>query len=134
MEDRRVPAELVVLSHDATSRDTPPVDLVYVSAALWEPATDAERLLGNDGIARSDNIFIVQVLSNLRTAKNWREIRQFCQDLHLLVNSHLPILPLWQVGESFAYRTQLQGIPKRPVSLYQDIQRWRLSIEPLSGQ
>jgi ABC-type transport system substrate-binding protein len=123
-----IPAELIVLENGVTPKkgdDT--IDLLYVSAALWEPATDAERVFGSGGIAETDNIFVVQVLSNLRTAKNWREVRQFCQDLHRLVNDHLPVLPLWQVSESFAYRASLQGIPKKPVALYPDIQRWRVN-------
>ncbi len=125
-----VPAELIVLGPDQPKDSKKPLDLLYISAALWEPATDAERLLGKGGVAESNNIFVAQVLSNLRTARNWREIRQFCQDLHTLVNAHLPILPLWQVGESFAYRTILKDVPKRPVTLYQDIQKWRLNVSP----
>jgi len=125
-----IPAELIVLEGGATVRkEDNKIDLLYLSAALWEPATDAERLFGKGGIAETDNIFIVQVLGSLRTARNWREVRQFCQDLHRLVNDHLPVLPLWQVGESFAYRTSLQGIPKKPVALYQDIQRWRINLQ-----
>jgi ABC-type transport system substrate-binding protein len=125
-----IPAELVVLKPEQRNDVEKPIDLLYISAALWEPATDAERLLGKGGIAESNNIFIVQVLGNLRTARNWREIRQFCQDLHTLVNAHLPILPLWQVGESFAYRTILNDVPKRPVTLYQDIHKWRMNVAP----
>jgi ABC-type transport system substrate-binding protein len=123
-----IPAELIVLEPGVAPRkgdDT--IDLLYLSAALWEPATDAERVFGSGGIAETDNIFVVQVLSSLRTAKNWRDVRQFCQDLHRLVNDHLPVLPLWQVSESFAYRASLQGIPKKPVALYPDIQRWRVN-------
>jgi tetratricopeptide (TPR) repeat protein len=122
-----IQAEIVPLA--TTRRDSikEPIDLLYLSAALWEPATDAERLFGEGGIAATDNVFIVQVLTNLRTANNWREVRQFCQDLHTLIAAHLPVLPLWQVGESFAYRNMMQGIPKRPVTLYQDVQKWRMS-------
>jgi hypothetical protein len=122
-----IPGELVVLPSNPKEQNAN-IDLLYLSASLWEPATDAERLFGEGGLAESDNIFIVQVLSNLRTANNWREVRQFCQDLHALVSTHLPVLPLWQVGESFAYRNILKGIPKKPVALYQDIDRWRMSV------
>jgi len=125
-----IPAELIVLeSGEKVNKEDDKIDLLYLSAALWEPATDAERLFGKGGIAETDNIFIVQVLSSLRTARNWREVRQYCQDLHRLVNDHLPVIPLWQVGESFAYKTSLQGIPKKPVALYQDIQRWRINLQ-----
>lgn len=125
-----IPAELIVLKPGQNNDSEKPIDLLYISASLWEPATDAERLLGKGGIAESNNIYIVQVLSNLRTARNWREVRQFCQDLHTLVNAHLPVLPLWQVGESFAYRTLLKDVPKRPVTLYQDVQKWRMNVNP----
>jgi hypothetical protein len=61
----------------------------------------------------------------LSEARNWREVQRGCQDLHALVAAYLPVLPLWQVGETFAYRTDLTGIAKKPIGLYQDVQRWR---------
>jgi tetratricopeptide (TPR) repeat protein len=122
-----IPAELVPLPSTRRDAIKEPIDLLYISAALWEPATDAERLFGEGGIAATENVFIVQVLANLRSANNWREVRQFCQDLHTLIASHLPVLPLWQVGESFAYRNMIQGVSKSPVTLYQDVQKWRMT-------
>jgi hypothetical protein len=82
-------------------------------------------LFGRGGPAESNNQYIVQELGKLSAARNWREVRQGCQDLHALVGAHLPILPLWQVGESFAYRTEVVGLTKKPIGLYQDIQKWR---------
>lgn len=120
-----IPAELVVLEKAPSADDLKPIDLLYVSASIWEPATDAERLFGKGGPAESNNQYIVQELGKLSAARNWREVRQGCQDLHALVAAHLPILPLWQVGESFAYRTEVVGVTKKPIGLYQDIQKWR---------
>ena len=94
----------------------------------WEPASDAERLFGMDGPAQSNNQFIVYALGQLNIARNWREVRQGCQDLHALVATHLPILPLWQVGETFAYRKEAIGIAKKPTGLYQDVQKWRFQV------
>jgi hypothetical protein len=48
-----IPATLVVLPKGQSSAGADQVDLLYVSAAMWEPATDAERLLGADGVASS---------------------------------------------------------------------------------
>lgn len=124
-----VPAELVILDKMPDPRKESPVDLLYVSAAIWEPATDAERLFGVGGPAQTNNQFIVQVLGQLSVAKNWKEVRQGCQDLHALVAAHLPILPLWQVGEKFAYRNEVIGVSKKPVGLYQDIQKWRYQLQ-----
>lgn len=120
-----IPAELVVLDKAPAADDPKPIDILYVSASVWEPATDAERLFGKGGPAESNNQYIVQELGKLSAARNWREVRQGCQDLHALVGAHLPILPLWQVGESFAYRTEVVGLTKKPIGLYQDIQKWR---------
>jgi len=120
-----LPAELVILNGLPSSSADSPVDFVYASAAVWEPATDAERLFGIGGPAESDNQFIVHALGQLNVATNWKEVRQGCQDLHALVAAHLPILPLWQVGESFAYRKEATGIAKKPTGLYQDVNKWR---------
>ncbi len=121
-----VPAELVVLKNMPGPNEESEADFIYVSAAVWEPATDAERLLGIGGPAQSNNQFIVHALGELSIARNWREVRQRCQDLHALVAAHLPILPLWQVGDTFAYRREVLGIAKKPTGLYQDVQKWRL--------
>jgi hypothetical protein len=121
-----IPAELVVMKNAYGPNEKPDIDIAYVSAAIWEPATDAERLFGYGGPAQSDNPFIVQALGKLNAARNWREVRDGCQDLHTLVAAHLPILPLWQVSETMAYRRDLAGIPKKPTALFQDLQKWRL--------
>jgi hypothetical protein len=124
-----VPAELVVLSKIPAPDEPTDVDFIYVSAAIWEPATDAERLFGVGGAAQSNNQFVVNAVGQLSTARNWREVRQRCHDLHTVVAAHLPIIPLWQVAETFAYRREVIGIAKRPTGLYQDVQKWRLQAK-----
>ncbi|GIW97227.1 MAG: peptide ABC transporter substrate-binding protein [Pirellulaceae bacterium] len=101
-------------------------DLVYVIATMWEPATDIERLLGGNGIARTDNPYLIHELERLRRARNWREVRAVMQEMHQLIAYHLPILPLWQVHDRFAVSKNLSGIEDKPVSLYENIQRWKL--------
>ncbi|MFN6130560.1 MAG: ABC transporter substrate-binding protein [Planctomycetota bacterium] len=123
-----VPGELVVLDRIPSPKEESPVDIVYLTASVWEPATDAERLFGVGAPAQTNNQFIVQALSQLGAARNWIQVRQGCQDLHSLVAAHLPILPLWQVGESFAYRSELIGIAPKPLGLYQDVQKWRYRV------
>jgi Bacterial extracellular solute-binding proteins, family 5 Middle len=124
-----VKAEVVILEQGVATCKRGEVDLLYISAAIWEPATDAERLLGEDGVAASSNPYIVQALARLRTSRNWREVRQSLQDLHTLINAHLPVLPLWQIADSFAYREGVKGIGLRPLSLYQDLEKWRTFIK-----
>jgi tetratricopeptide (TPR) repeat protein len=121
-----VQADLAVLDKVPAAGEMPNIDILYLTASIWEPATDAERLFGIGGPAQSNNQFIVQVLGGLSASRNWREVRQSCQDMHALVAAHLPVLPLWQVGESFAYRSEINGVTKKPLGLYQDLQKWRV--------
>ena len=121
-----IPSELVILPPGEALDQDKACDLVLVSAAMWEPATDAERFLGEDGPAAIEDPFIVQGLKSLRAARNWREVRARTQELHRLVHYHLPVLPLWQITDRFAVRDTVQGVSARPVSLYQEIQRWRI--------
>ncbi|MBU6236566.1 MAG: peptide ABC transporter substrate-binding protein, partial [Planctomycetes bacterium] len=123
-----VPADLVILDRVPGPKEDSPVDILYLTASVWEPATDAERLFGIGAPAETNNQFIVQTLAQLSSARNWIQVRQGCQDLHALVAAHLPILPLWQVGESFAYRSELVGVAQKPLGLYQDIQKWRYRV------
>ncbi|MCC6507805.1 MAG: hypothetical protein IT423_01760, partial [Pirellulaceae bacterium] len=122
-----IKSELVTLppgrAFDADSN----CDLVYLAATMWEPAIDVERLLGGNSPSASKNAFIVQALTRVRKARSWRETRTALQDLHRLVDYHLPILPLWQITDRFAFSNQLQGLPSRTSTLYDKIQEWRLA-------
>jgi tetratricopeptide (TPR) repeat protein len=120
-----VQAEMVVLPPGQDLSSISDCDLVYATASIWEPATDIERLLGGGSLAASDNPFIVRGLSRLRSARNWREVRDALQDLHRLVRYHLPILPLWQVTDRFAYSSKLEGLQSGSINLYQNVAEWR---------
>jgi hypothetical protein len=68
----------------------------------------------------------------LRDSRNWRDVRNSLLDLHQVIAFHLPVLPLWQVTDRFAVRRNVQGVTDRPVSLYQDVQNWRMEYAELS--
>ena len=101
-------------------------DIVYVSAAVWEPVIDARRVLGPEGLAASSDQLVGLGLRRLEEAKNWREIRDRLLDLHAIAHHELPILPLWQMVDSYAYRKELIGVGSDIVSLYQNASNWRL--------
>lgn len=122
-----VKAEIVPLPEGRAFDADSKCDLVYLSTTMWEPAIDIERLLGGSSPAKSNNPFIVQALTKVRKARSWRETRVALQDLHRLVDFHLPILPLWQITDRFAYSPQLHGLGDRSVSLYERISEWRLA-------
>ena len=101
-------------------------DIVYVSAAVWEPVIDARRLLGPEGLAGSEDQLVGLGLRRLEEAKNWREVRDRLLDLHSITHHELPVLPLWQMVDSYAYRRELLGVGSDIVSLYQNAGKWRL--------
>lgn len=123
-----IEAEMVILPPGTTIDPELECDLVYVVTTMWEPATDIERLLGGNGIAATDNSFVINGLEKLRAARNWREVRNALQDLHQFVDYHLPILPLWQVTDRFAVSRYVSGVGKNPVSLYEDVDSWRVDL------
>ncbi len=103
-------------------------DVVYVVVAVWEPTIDARRILGQDGLAASNDQFVGLGVRQVEAANTWREVRDRLQELHATVNHELPIMPLWQVVDAFAYRRDVVGIGRDIVSLYQNVERWRLNF------
>lgn len=101
-------------------------DIVYVSAAVWEPVIDARRVLGPEGLAKSTDQLVGLGLRRIEEARNWREVRDGLIGLHFITHHELPILPLWQMVDSYAYRRELIGMGSDIVSLYQNADKWRL--------
>ena len=85
-------------------------------------------MLGASGLAATDNPFIVLGLEKLRGARNWRDVRNSLQDLHRLIDYHLPILPLWQITDRFAASRYVEGLEDAPVSLYENVGQWRINL------
>ncbi len=119
--------ELVEMPIGRTRPEDGEADLVYTSAAVWEPVIDARRVLGPGGLANSTDQLVGLGLRRLEEAKDWREVRDSLLDLHSITHHELPILPLWQIVESYAYRRELAGIGRDIVSLYQNSENWRLN-------
>ncbi|MCS7468042.1 ABC transporter substrate-binding protein [Stieleria sp. ICT_E10.1] len=120
--------ELVELPVGRTYPDPDTADLVYVSCAIWEPIIDARRLLGPRGLAKSEDQLIGLGLRRLEEARNWKEVRDRLLVLHSISHHELPVLPLWQMVDSFAYRNNLVGMGNNIVSLYQNAGNWRLEF------
>jgi len=120
--------EVVTLPPGRSRPEEGTADLVYVTAAVWEPTIDARRVLGPAGLAKSQDQLVGLGLRQVEAANNWRDVRERLHELHATVNAELPIIPLWQVVDSFAYRRDVTGIGSDIVSLYQNVERWRLNF------
>ena len=42
--------------------------------------------------------------------------------------AELPVIPLWQLVNQFAYHKSVKGVPQRPFTLYQDIEHWQVEL------
>ncbi|MCH2115284.1 MAG: ABC transporter substrate-binding protein [Pirellulales bacterium] len=108
-------------------------DLFYTDLAIWEPLVDARQLLGPHGRAGNCSAAMSLALERVDRAQNWKEARTRLQHVHQISKSDLPVIPLWQTINAFAYRQTLQGIGKSPVSLYQNLSEWKVRLPEARG-
>jgi hypothetical protein len=66
-------------------------------------------------------------LARLDQATNWNDVRTRLNELHEIAHHELPLIPLWQTANFFAYRASTSGIGESPMTLYQNIDQWRLA-------
>jgi len=124
-----IPIQLRQLPTDAAqSLESQPLgdyDLRYAELALWEPIVDARRLLGPHGLAGNCSSSMSLALRDVDQAKNWKQARTRLQEVHQIAFYDLPVIPLWQTIDYFAYRENLQGVASTPVTLYQNVANWK---------
>ena len=119
-----IPIELVEVTTDG-DRD---YDLRYAEISIWEPLVDAARVLGINGIAGVSTDYMIGALGKLDSATTWNQVQAALYGIHELAHNDLPVIPLWQTVNYFAYRRDLQGIAESPVVLYQDVGEWQRVI------
>lgn len=133
-----IQAYLKVIGIEVELREFPPgitddqngeCDLVYKEIAIWEPVTDARRMLGVGGVAPTDSFYVGDYVRELEKAQNWGDVRDRLVDIHRAVYNDVAILPLWQVVDYFAYNTRVRNVGERNVALYQNVAQWRIGTE-----
>ena len=121
---------LVLEPLPADSSVLPPgYDLLYAELVIREPLVDARRLLGPRGNAGSCSSSMNLALQQVDRARNWRQARDRLRKVHQVAYYDLPVIPLWQTVDSFAYRKSLQGIGAKLVTLYQNVADWQISYD-----
>lgn len=102
-------------------------DLRYVEITIGEPLADAWRLLGPGGISGDSSPAMRAGLQRVLDAASGKAAKAALLDLHRILFAELPMIPLWQTVEHFAYQRSLRGIEEKPIDLYQGIDAWRVS-------
>jgi hypothetical protein len=101
-----------------------PYDLAYVELAVWEPLLDARRLFGEGGLAGDSTAFMRLALRDLDAAADWKTARAQLLEIYRLAHQDLPLLPLWELTEHYAYNKALVGLSESPTTLYQHVEQW----------
>lgn len=121
---------LEVRLSEAPPRDsTPPSDawdVMYVEAAMWEPAGDAFRLFSLPMFDGRLSHYVMLSLLRVTEAADWPELSARLRALHRAVHDDVAVLPLYQLEDYFAIRKGIEAVPPRPAVLYQDVEAWRV--------
>lgn len=111
-------------------------DLAYRVVHCGEPVTDAGPLLcpgydappSEDALAAVASPRILQLLLQLEQAPEWATARALVSMIDREVRDELPIIPLWQLQDHYAWRSRLKGPKDATDRLYHEIEQWE--IEP----
>ncbi|MCA9142015.1 MAG: hypothetical protein H6821_06125 [Planctomycetaceae bacterium] len=106
-------------------------DLLYTEIAIWEPVSDARRLLGARGVAQTDSPYVNQALRRLDAAENWGDVHDQLIALHHAAHNEVTVIPLWQTVDYFIYNKRVRNIDVGDplVWLYQNVDQWRLGAQ-----
>lgn len=74
------------------------------------------------------------VLGELQRAATWDEAVARLHRIDRIAHDEVALVPLWQLTDTFAYRKNLEGIKPGTLSLYQDVEQWKLGFEYPSGK
>ena len=120
-----IPIKLREFTADELAAGKVDCDLRYAELAVWEPVADAGLILGPHGLAGDlQSPYLDAALRNLDTATNWKDVRSRLAELHEIASHELPVIPLWQTVNYFAYRSTVRGLGDGPVTLYQNVEKW----------
>jgi peptide/nickel transport system substrate-binding protein len=106
------------------------VDLSYTEVAVHEPSVDVWRVLSPHGLAGSASPAMLAALRSLGSAAEDPQRIERLHEIHRLAANELPVIPLWQIQEHFAYHASA-GLTEAPRhSLYDDVEAWQAQLRP----
>jgi peptide/nickel transport system substrate-binding protein len=111
-------------------------DLAYRSGRIDEPTIDIGPLLNPchdappavNPLSALASYRILQLLLLLERAPEWPTARALALQIDRESRDELPVIPLWQLEDHYAWRTRLKGPEEVSDRLYQGITTWE--IEP----
>lgn len=110
------------LAYRASRSDEPVLEL----GAYLCPGYDAPSAVGTLASVASPRI--LQLLLELERSSEWPTARGIAIQIDRESRDELPVLPLWQLEDHYAWRTRLKGPTEATGKLYEGIESWE--IEP----
>jgi peptide/nickel transport system substrate-binding protein len=109
-------------------------DLAYRVLRCDEPMLDAGPLLcpgydsppDTDALASAASARILQLLLQLERAADLPTARGLALQIDRESRDELPVIPLWQLADHYAWRTRLKGPSEVAEWLYQGIESWEI--------
>jgi peptide/nickel transport system substrate-binding protein len=110
-------------------------DLAYRVVRCEEPVMEAGTLLcpgfdappQADALASAASPRILQLLLQLERVTDWPTARGLAVQIDREARDELPIIPLWQLVDHYAWRSRLKGPKKVTDGLYQGIETWQIA-------
>jgi hypothetical protein len=103
-------------------------DFLYAEVTVEEPMSDAAKIIGSRGLAKSVSAPVEQTLRILSYSESWQSACSALRRLHRQVAVDLSVIPLWQVKEHYAFRTTVREIGRDLIHLYQHVDRWKIDL------
>lgn len=104
-------------------------DFVFVECTMQEPLVDARRIFGQTGLVKNVNSSVEHALDRIDRVRNWQGAGAALRNLHEKVYNETTILPLWQVPQYYAFRSDVRNLGFDLNTLYQNVDEWRIELE-----
>ena len=104
-------------------------DLMYRTAVMEEPLLDIWEVLLTDSTLDMSLLYgypdwLRQELTGLDHASSLRDARQRLHRIHRDLAAQAFLIPLWEVDQFVALRSNVSGFRNWPISVYDNIERW----------
>lgn len=109
-------------------------DLAYRMVTCEDPIFDAGPMLcpgydappEADTFASATSLEILQLLLQLERASDYVTVRGLVTQIDRESRDELPVIPLWQLADHYAWRDRLKGPGDAADQLYQRIESWEI--------
>jgi ABC-type transport system substrate-binding protein len=104
-------------------------DMCYRRVRMEEPLLELWPLLANDNSLEMSRLgmfpdWMRQELINLDYASSFQDAQTRLFTIHNHIAAEAFLIPLWEVDDYAVWRKSIIGMPERPLSTYQNVERW----------